>query len=544
MSISRRELLRRAGYLGAVSLLPTFSACAPDKTDEGEDEAGDGTGDGTGDETADETGGDDGLPSYEWEGELGPETLFEHGVASGDPLADAVVLWTRLSTGDSAPAESFFEVALTPDFEQRVLAAWIDAVDGARDFTVKIDVTGLEAGTTYYYRFWAMGRSSPIGRTRTAALGPSAALRFAVCSCASLAHGYFHAYRGIAERPELDAVLHLGDYIYEFATGEYGDVREYEPPHELVTLDDYRLRYSQYRRDADLAECHRQHPFIVTWDDHEIANDAWPGGAANHDPDTEGPWSERKAAALQAYFEWMPIREARVDQRGRIHRSFRFGDLADLIMLDTRLYGRDRQVSGEDPALADPERSLLGAEQEAWLARELQLSAEARVPWRLLGQQVMVGQVLDADRRPTAPDTWSGYPAARGRLLRSLREASAADNIILTGDVHSSWAIEIHEDPWEDDTRPVAVELVTPAVTSPGPVPDDEARVMEAQLPTHHPHIKWLELRSRGYVLLEVEAEVARAQWWHVETVDERRADERLAQTFEIKRGRPRLISS
>src|SRR5690606_21080582 len=250
MTITRRELLRRAGLLGAASLIPTFSACTPPGSEDGETgETGetDGT-DGT-DETGDEG---DGLPEYSWDGDPGPETIFSHGVASGDPLTDSVILWTRVSPAADESVELFFEVAIDPGFEMRVAADWIPATDADRDYTVKIDIDGLEAGATYYYRFYAQGRVSPIGRTRTAPDGAVDHLRFAVCSCSSYAHGYFHAYAEIAGQADLDAVIHLGDYIYEFENGTYGNVREYDPPYEIVTLDDYRRRYRHYRLDRDL----------------------------------------------------------------------------------------------------------------------------------------------------------------------------------------------------------------------------------------------------------------------------------------------------
>jgi alkaline phosphatase D len=260
--------------------------------------------------------------------------------------------------------------------------------DGDRDYTVKVDVTGLSPATTYYYRFIALGGSSPIGRTRTAPSGGVARLRFAVVSCSSYAHGFFHAYRSIAQRLDLDAVVHLGDYIYEYGSGQYGTARPYEPEHEILNLADYRARYAYYRKDPDLQAVHRQHPFIAVWDDHESANNAWVDGAENHTPGAEGKWADRKAAAAQAYAEWMPIRE--LEGPTKIYRSLRYGDLAELIMLDTRSWGREEQVPQSDSRINDPNRQLLGQDQEAWLSERLRTST---AQWKLVGQQVMMGQL-------------------------------------------------------------------------------------------------------------------------------------------------------
>jgi alkaline phosphatase D len=211
-------------------------------------------------------------------------------------------------------------------------------------------------------------------------------LRFAVVCCASYAAGFFQAYRAVAERQDLDAVLHLGDYIYEHGTGEYGSVRTYEPGHELLTLEDYRRRYAQYRADPDLQELHRQLPMLAIWDDHEVANNAWRDGAENHQPD-EGDYADRKRAAIQAYFEWLPLREV---EAGRVYRSFRYGDLLELILADTRHWGRDELIDDlTDPGFQDPARSILGEDQERWLEQEL---VEATTTWRVLAQQGQCGR--------------------------------------------------------------------------------------------------------------------------------------------------------
>jgi alkaline phosphatase D len=519
MSVTRRELLRRAGLLGVASLLPTFTAC----TDDGGSEA-DGTEGETGDrETGDgETEDGDDLPVYEWDGDPGPASVFSHAVASGDPLTDSVILWTRV-TPDDPSAELFFEVARDPEFNHRVAADWLGTTDPARDHTVKLDLDGLAPATTYYYRFWIQGVSSPIGRTRTAPDGASEHLRFAVCSCSSLAHGYFHNYRHIGGRADLDAVIHLGDYIYEYASGSYGNIREYEPAHEILILEDYRTRHSQYKRDPDLQEAHRQHPFIATWDDHEIANDGWVGGAQNHDSD-EGDWEQRKAVAKQAYFEWMPVREG---VPGRIYRELPYGDLVDLIVLDTRFEGRDLQVPlavpGSLEEINDPDRQLLGGEQETWLLERLSTST---AQWKLLAQQILMGQIIitpgqDGDpNRPFISDPWDGYEAARRTVYQHIADNGITDVVVLTGDIHTSWANELTINPLdpasydpETGDGAVAVEFVTPGITSPGLAVDMGTINL---LLANNPHVKWVELEHRGYMTIDVTPERVHCDWWHL----------------------------
>jgi alkaline phosphatase D len=446
-----------------------------------------------------------------------PREVFLHGIASGDPLADAVILWTRVTSPDGAPVDVVWTVARDRELAD-VVASGSSSTDADRDHTVKVDVTGLEAGATYYYAFDALEERSPIGRTRCAPSGATSRLRFVVCSCSSYAHGHFNAYQRIAERLDLDVVLHLGDYIYEYGDDEYSDPeleepRLYDPPHEIITLEDYRRRYAHYRADSDLQAVHQQHPFICIWDDHESANDSFPDGAENH-ASSEGAWADRKADAIRAYFEWMPIRD---NDDKKVWRTFRYGDLVDLIMLDTRLWGRQQQSElGEDPPL-DPERQILGDDQEAWLFDQLETSSAT---WRLLGQQVMMGQL----GLVTNPDQWDGYPAARERLFDVLTGSSIDNVVVLTGDIHSSWGMDLTYDPFDataydpnDGTGSVAVEFVTPAITSPG-FPEALGPVAEG-LKADNPHMKLVDLVQRGYVVLDITAERVEAAWYHVDTI-------------------------
>ncbi|CAM2011122.1 alkaline phosphatase D family protein [Acanthopleuribacter pedis] len=273
---------------------------------------------------------------------------FYHGVASGDPMANRVIIWTRVTPQQDSPVSVSWRMA-TDAAMANVVQSGTFTTDAARDYTIKVDVTGLDAGRTYYYRFQALGRTSLIGRTRTAPSGSVDHLRFAIVSCSNYQGGYFNAYSRLADRADLDAIIHLGDYIYEYEDGGYGydDAvgRGHEPANEIVSLSDYRVRYSFYRLDGDLQRAHQQHPFIAVWDDHEFANDAFKDGAENHSPATEGNWETRKQNAFKAYFEWMPIREGSTENR--IYRKLQYGNLVDLIMLDTRIEGREKDLEME-----------------------------------------------------------------------------------------------------------------------------------------------------------------------------------------------------
>jgi alkaline phosphatase D len=529
VTFTRRDFLQQLGWAGLTALSWGVVACSKD---EGIDPPA-GSPDGGVTEVVPP-------PSSETS-----RRVFQHAVASGDPLPDAVILWTRVSP-------EWADVIVSDAGANGVDVKWQIARDIAfadivqrgefrtdqdRNYTVKIDVAGLAPATTYYYRFIALDGSSPVGRTRTAPNGSVDRLRFAVVSCSSYAHGYFHAYRSIAQRLDLDAVLHLGDYIYEYASGAYGTARSYDPPHEIVSLDDYRRRYAHYRKDPDLQAVHRQHPFITVWDDHESANNAWVNGAENHTPVAEGTWEERRAAAEQAYAEWMPIRE--LEGPRKIYRSLRYGNLAEIIMLDTRTWGRDEQVPQNDPRTQDGARQLLGQDQEAWLMERLTKSS---AQWKLIGQQVMMGQLPIFFNN----DAWDGYPAARRRFLDVIKTNQTKDVVVLTGDIHSSWAINLPMDPNDTTTYDrntgvgsLAVEFVAPAVTSPG-FPDALAPVAEQQaLAT--PHIKFADVSKRGYILLDVTPERTQAAWFLYTQPEQMTVTEAFSQAFASYAGEGRL---
>jgi alkaline phosphatase D len=537
MPLTRRQFLINAALFGAA--LPLAAACGEDEEPKDdpmmmEEELPE-------------------LPDYEWTGTPGPETLFSHSVASGDPLADAVILWTRVTPASTgAPVRVWWEIARDVAFEERVAAAEV-TTDASRDFTVKVDAKGLRAGRTYYYRFFAEGRQSPVGRTKTAPVGEVKQVRMGVASCSNYASGYFLAYRELAAA-DLDVVLHLGDYIYEYGGGGFGDdegvMRAHEPNTEILSLSDYRTRYAQYRRDPDLKEVHRQHPFIIVWDDHESANDAWNGGAQNHDPALEGMWAMRRANAEQAWREWQPVRE---QADGRIWRSFAFGDLIDLVMLDTRLWGREEQVNGTTAQRA-AERTLLGQDQEQWLYDNVTKS-EAR--WFVVGQQVMMGQLKPAGRPNSAGggtilngDQWDGYWAGRDRFFATVRAAQEkrdrSNLVVLTGDIHTSWAIDLTEDPnnsmfYDKDTGKgaVGVEFVTPGVTSPG-LPFLTASIT-ATIYRQNPHIRWFDVVKRGYMVLDITPERVQNAWHHFDDIRDPQGASRFAGAYSTRLEAPGL---
>lgn len=510
--LSRRQVLQLAAGIGLLPVGASLSGCG-------------------------NVSAADNLPDYAYDGEPGPEDLFSHGVASGDPLVDAVILWTRISPAFDDSIAVFWEVARDEAFEQRVAAGWT-GTEASLDYTVKLDATGLAPGQTWYYRFQALGRVSPIGRTRTAPAGAVERLRLGVVSCSFYSLGYFHAYRSLATRPDLDLVVHLGDYIYEYGTG--GD-RAHQPSHEIVTLDDYRQRYAQYRTDPDLQAAHRLHPWVVVWDDHETANNAWKDGASNHQPE-EGSWQARTAAAQQAYSEWMPIRD---QADGQIFRSLRFGDLLDLTMLDTRIWGRAQPAARntEIEAIRDPARTLLGFDQEAWLEAEIDRSS-AR--WFVVGQQIVMTQ-WKLEGLPNSQgggliantDQWDGYHAARERFFDAIESAGRDNLIVLTGDVHSSWASDLTRDPnepahYDPDTGrgSLGVEMVCPSVTS-----DFPAVGLEGVLLATNPALKYGETASRGFLLLDLDRERAQGEWFHFDDVWNPEAAERLGAIWRTRDG-------
>lgn len=488
---------------------------------------------------------------------------FQHGVASGDPLSDGVVIWTRVTIGTGGPLEVTWKVCAESSLST-VIASGAEIADPRSDHTVKVEVTGLNPATPYYYAFEALGQRSPVGRTRTLPRGDCSHLRFAVCCCAKYTAGYFNAYGRIAARSDLDFVLHLGDYIYEYPTNDGKAIgpqigREMDPPHECKTLEDYRRRYALHRRDPDVQQLHAAHPTISTLDDHEFCNDTWRDGAKYHDPNLDGPWAERKAAALQAWHEWLPVRPPEAGDLERVYRSFSLGDLADLILLDGRTH-RDEQVSGD--ALANKDRTVLGREQFEWFIGEL---AGSTATWRLIANSVMIGQVYtgflpEEVGRPLSevgilthrdlgpdPDQWDGYPAERDRLFRFLEDTPIRNSLFLSGDVHTAWAVDVKRDPFDEEEQPLAVEFVSASVTSENldeemhTQPRTESVDIERQVVEDNPHVRWVELDSHGYILVDVTPKRIQGDWHFVETLRRRSANENRASGWMVVHDEHRL---
>lgn len=470
---------------------------------------------------------------------------FTHGVASGEPAANSVLLWTRyVADADTALT---WEVSASEDFT-RPIASGAATASPARDCCAKATASGLAPGQWYFYRFVAPdGSTSDVGRTRTLPEGPTDNFRLAVFSCSNYGFGYFNAYGHAAQVADCDLALHLGDYIYEYEKGTYpspqqaAEGRVLAPENEIITLADYRLRYATYRADPDLRRIHQVLPMICIMDDHESANDSWHGGAENHDPATEGDWETRKAIAFQVHREWLPVSDDP-------YAAYQVGDLATLFRLETRLLARDEQldlgtvlkgatdpqsamealVAFRDGAYADPTRTMLGAAQEAWLAAGLAASAKGGTAWQVLVQQVLMGNLKTpvslADQLgdalpdyirqrlmaatlasqtglPANMDAWDGYPAARARLLKSALEADA-NLLVLAGDTHNGWAFELgHEG------AAAGVEFGVHSVSSPGFenylsfVPPAD---LAAALVATNEGLKWADTAQRGYMVVEL----------------------------------------
>ncbi len=498
---------------------------------------------------------------------------FAHGVASGDPGPDSVILWSRLSTDGGEPVALIWEMA--PDAEFSSIAASGEVVARPEaDFTVKTLATGLAPGQHYFYRFRAGDAVSPVGRTKTLATGALGSARFAVVSCSNYPFGYFNVYDQIAKRDDLDAVLHLGDYIYEYGggDGEYGVAegarlgRPHQPPHELNSLADYRTRHAQYKADPCCQAAHAAHPFITIWDDHETADNSWQGGANNHDPETEGDWQSRKRAALQAYYEWMPIREPDMGRaREAIFRSFSFGDLLTITALETRLMARSRPIEYNEvvPTLTSPEavanfrdkilwspaREMMGAEQLAFVEEALAKSVAAGQPWRLIANQVVMAKVTAPNLEPhlteedvaeleaqwdqarafvkfstlglpTNLDAWDGYPAARERFYEAVRKAGADGLVVVTGDTHTWWANDLKA----KDGAHVGVELGAHSITSPSPYRKSflGGKGAEYALLTgkDNKDVRYISGEDHGYIALTVTRDQVDAQYMAVDTIE------------------------
>lgn len=446
---------------------------------------------------------------------------FYHGVASGDPMPDKVIIWTRVTpdTISNAPILVSWQMA-TDTGMTNIIQGGSLLTSNVADYTVKVDVTNLSPNTWYYYEFECNGKKSPRGRTRTTPINNADSLRFAIVSCANLEAGFFNAYKVLLNRGDFDAVICLGDYIYEYESGGYSPNatanRQWLPSNEILSLSDYRERYSTYHLDEDLRRLHQQFPFITIWDDHETANDAWMNGAENHTPASEGPFAVRKANAKQAYFEWLPIRQqAGSSDPYQIFRKLTYGNLVDFIMLDTRLHGRDLQAGTTGATVTANTRQLLGTDQFTWLGNRLDSSA---AQWKILTQQVMIAP-LKVFGQAVNGDQWDGYPAERTRLFNHILNHNISDVVTITGDIHSSWANDLPTASYNGSTGSgsAGVEFVGPSVTSPGISIPLGASAIQAS----NSHIKYADLSQHGFMILDVNSTRTQCDWYYVNTLDQ-----------------------
>ncbi|MCF0263405.1 alkaline phosphatase D family protein [Acinetobacter guillouiae] len=557
-SISRRELIQKSlASFGALSIPVSLTACGSDNNDS-----------------------------------TSPTTKVEflHGVASGDPLKDRVILWTRITPQDtSLRLEVVWEIATDDKFTQVINTGKVQTAS-AQDFTVKVDADKLKSGQTYYYRFKFGSVISPVGRTKTLPETTSS-VQFAVCSCSNYPAGYFYVYKEMAKQ-EVDAIIHLGDYIYEYGKDGYateeavklGRTLAADNDKEIIKLDDYRKRYALYHTDSDLQAAHARHPFIVIWDDHELANDTWKDGAENHQAN-EGNFLDRKLAALQAYFEWMPIRPVSATDHLNIYRQFDFGSLVQLTMLDTRILARDKQLdyanymtaSGLDIAkfqtdLTSTTRTLMGYTQREWLQKKM---AQSTATWNVLGQQVLMAKMLipaelllslsaitsgnvtaetlakmnqqiielvtlkvrlkSGDPTLTAAekarvttvapynlDAWDGYYAEREILYGTLKTLNKKV-VVLAGDTHNAWSADLHTQAGDF----VGVELATSSVSSPGmekylSIPLAQLQQFEMAFTTLIDELNYTNLNQRGYLKVSFTAQQVQADWVFVNSIKEK----------------------
>ena len=503
-------------------------------------------------------------------------TGFTHAVASGEPAGDGMLLWTRYVPADGGAVELRVEVAETPTFA-RVVAGGTAITGPWRDHTSKITVDGLRPGRTYHYRFVAPdGTVSPTGTTRTLPGGDARGWRAAIFSCSNLAFGYFNAYAHAAAQGDFDCAIHLGDYFYEYATGNYPLPKDAVagrtplPANGLIQLTDYRIRYASYRSDPDLQKLHQSMPMIVQWDDHESANDSWEGGAENHDPKTEGAWNPRKAAAIQAYREWMPVSD-------EPWKAYDIGGLATLFRTETRVLARTEQpdvaplFKAADPAVAlkafhdgawqDPGATMMGSQQEVWLAHAIRASVKAGQRWQVVGFGTIMGNTsvppeattwLDSSSNARAKayiqngiaaakvglpynfDSWGGYPAARARFL-SGAQGAGANLVVISGDSHNAWAYNLAQ-----GGRPAGVEFAGSSVTSNGLESGFalDPATMARELVGANPELTWCDTSRRGYMAMTITPDRVRNDWVMVDTVKAKTARASVVHSATVARGR------
>lgn len=465
---------------------------------------------------------------------------FYHGVASGDPTENSVIIWTRITLLDDLQPEIEWEISTHNSFRNIVNQNKV-STNKDRDYTIKIDLTSLEPDTYYYYRFRYKGINSIVGRTKTLATGIISESNIVAVSCNAYEGGYFGAYQHIAQRQEkIDAVLHLGDYIYEDFLPKYFEIpdRIPLPQKRCNSMQDYRTRFSQYRLDKNLQKAHQSHPFINIWDDHEIANDAYESGAAEnaHSNIIDGNYKERRQNAMKVFFEWLPIRE----NSKYCYRQFKFGNLAEVFMLDERSQ-KTQQQAFDSPSFEDSDRQMLGNEQLNWLKDGL---SKSTTKWKILGNQVIFSTFDFTPILPFNPkrkaDDWSGYPKERKELITYLKEKKLGNTVIVSGDSHCSWAFNL-KDNESTESIYLGVEIGVPAISS-GNWGDTfgknkaikcEEGILNSQ---QNNHVKFADIRSHGYVFMNIKTEKIKVDWVAVDKFN-KKTDAQISKTIIIEEG-------
>lgn len=481
-------------------------------------------------------------------------TPFSLGVASGDPRHDSVVLWTRLAVSpldgggmQSRPYEVQWELATDDTFSQ-IVQTGIAIASPALAHSVHVDVTGLEPATSYFYRFMVGNEESPIGRTRTAPASDAAvdAMRFAFTSCAHYEHGYFAAYRHIAEG-NYDLVFNLGDYIYEMGPGDYSVYDEPAPREftggDLLDLSLFRNRHALYKTDPDLQAAHAAAPWVVTWDDHEVENDY--AALIREQPGPQDNFAAIVAASYQSYYEHMPLRPSSMPQgpNMQLYRSITWGNLAEFQVLDTRQYRSD-QPCGEGatvrcPAAFDADTTMLGPEQERWLLQNL---GESQATWNVLAQQVQMAEIEQSSGEPGSPeeywqDSWPGYPAARNRILNHVMSRGIPNFAVMTGDIHCHWANDLKAD-WEDpSSQTIGTEFICTSVTTEGSA--QQSDFFRDYLDGRNEHIRWFDGRHGGYVGVTVTPQSWTADYYQVDDMRDPETEVRSINTVVTEAGNP-----
>lgn len=510
-------------------------------------------------------------------------SVFRHGIASGDPEPTSLVIWTRINDINHTVDVDWF-VATDEAFTNKLKQGKF-RTDSSRDYTVKVIVNDLEPGKRYFYKFEVNGAVSPIGQTKTLPMGHLEQLVLAVATCSNYPFGYFNAYDAIANDPTVDMVIHLGDYIYEYGVDGYGGAtgkrigRNHQPSHELLSLDDYRKRHAQYKTDKGSIAMHARHPLIVIWDDHETANNPWMGGAQNHQS-TEGSWEERRAASLQAYYEWLPIRDpVKSEERSNYWRHFKFGDLVSLITLESRHTGRNKQINYSEhlpsinskeqaqefiqSVLKAPNRNMLSKEMESFLKSEIKESVDSGRRWRVIGNQSVMAKSIAPNLDtllsessnnklsweqqivlrtkiqlgklglPSDLDTWLGYPEARERFYKIAKDAGAHDLLVVSGDSHSYWQNQL----FDADRNSMGVELGTAGISSPRSIMQLGSEIMKSydELYTaNNEEIIWSDGRHRGFIRLQINHKTARAQFVTVSNVESPNYNTQIIRSVDI----------